>query len=89
MGLLRTIDGVVNEVFRVLDEVRPGTVVAIWPDGSVSAHRSLGFRHRVTPEGMREEPVTSFVRATELPSVREIEERLRHALNHGAPPSSL
>ena len=84
----RTIDGVVSEVFRMLQEVHLGTVIAIWPDGSVSSHRSLGFRHRVTPEGVREEPVTSFVRATELPSVREIGEKLRRVLTYGAPPSS-
>ena len=46
----RTIDGVVSEVFRMLQEVHLGTVIAIWPDGSVSSHRSLGFRHRVTPD---------------------------------------
>jgi hypothetical protein len=86
--MARTIDGVVNEVLRMLEEVRLGTVVAVWPDGSVSSHRSLGFRRRVTPEGVQQEPVTSFVRASELQSAREIQEKLRRTLTHGAPPSS-
>ena len=85
--MAKTIESVVNEIFRTLQDVRLGTIVAIWPDGSVSSHRSLGFRHRVTPEGVREEPLTSFVRANELPSVREIEAKVRRILIQDAPPS--
>ena len=40
---------VVKQVFDMLQEVRLGTVVAVWSDGGVSAHRDLGFRYRTLP----------------------------------------
>ena len=70
---------VVNRVFAMLTEMRLGTVVAVWADGGVSAHRDLGFRHRVRPEGEREEPVATFVSFTQVPSVLEIRERIKRA----------
>ncbi len=64
----------------MLAEVRPGTIVAVWQDGSVFAHRSLGFRFRTLPDGSREEPLTSFVKDVDGRSVASIDERLRRAL---------
>ncbi len=64
---------------EMLEEVRPGTIVAVWADGSVSAHRSLGFRYRTLPNGTREEPLTSFVKDLERPVLAPIEGRLRQA----------
>jgi len=60
---------VARQVFEMLAEVRLGTVVAVWRDGSVSDHRSLGFRYRTLPDGSREEPITSFVKDMEVRSV--------------------
>ncbi len=70
---------VVNRVFEVLQEVRFGSVVAVWTDGGVSSHRNLGFRYRTLPSGAREEPVATFVRSSVVPTVREIRDRILHA----------
>lgn len=70
---------VVMRVFEMLQEVRLGTVVAVWWDGGVSAHRDLGFRHRTLPSGKREEPVATFVKDNQLRSIIEIRERIKRA----------
>ena len=69
---------VVNRVYEVLQEVRFGSVVAVWTDGGVSSHRDLGFRYRTLPSGAREEPVATFVRSSVVPTVREIRDRILH-----------
>ena len=74
---------VVNRVFAMLSDMRLGTVIAVWQDGGVSAHRDLGFRYRVLPSGEREVPVTTFVSFTEVPSVIEIRERIKAAVAGG------
>ncbi len=72
-------DRIARRVLEMLEEVRPGTIVAVWADASVSAHRSLGFRCRTLPNGMREEPLTSFVKELERSALGSIEGRLRQA----------
>jgi|GEM_PF-6847121 len=73
------LDRVVLRVFEMLREVRLGTVVAVWWDGGVSAHRDLAFRHRVLPSGKREEPIATFVADGRLMSVTDIRERILRA----------
>ncbi|MEO6101196.1 MAG: hypothetical protein ABIQ34_12860 [Tepidiformaceae bacterium] len=78
-------DRIAQRVFEMLAEVRPGTIVAVWQDGAVSAHRSLGFRFRTLPDGSREEPLTSFVKGVDGRSVASIGEQLRLAVEVVAP----
>ncbi len=73
-----------STVFEALASAPLGSVVAVWPDGSVSTHRSLGFRHRKLADGRFEEPLTSFVARSESPSVWEIEDRLERAARRGS-----
>ena len=73
------LDRVVLRVFEMLREVRLGTVVAVWWDGGVSAHRDLAFRHRILPSGERETPIATFVADGGLVSVTEIRERILRA----------
>ena len=75
---------VVKQVFDMLQEVRLGTIVAVWSDGGVSAHRDLGFRFRVLPTGQREEPLTTFVADGTVPSVADIRERIKRAVGLAA-----
>lgn len=77
-GTLR-LEFVVNRVYETLTEARLGSVVAVWSDGGVSAHRDLAFRFRRLPDGSREEPVVTFVRNGSMPTVREIRDRILHA----------
>jgi hypothetical protein len=70
------LDRIVLRVFEMLREVRLGTVVAVWWDGGVSAHRDLAFRYRVLPSGQREEPIATFVADGGMVSVAEIRERI-------------
>lgn len=70
---------VVKQVFDMLQEVRIGTIVAVWGDGGVSAHRDLAFRYRTLPTGEREAPLTSFVSNGEIPSVTDIRDRIKQA----------
>ena len=70
---------VVKQVFDMLQEVRLGTIVAVWSDGGVSAHRDLGFRYRVLPNGQKEEALTTFVSDGFVPSVADIRERIKRA----------
>ena len=74
------VEDVAREVFRELQEARLGTVVAVWRDGGVSAHRHLGFRHRRLPDGSREQPLTSFVKDLRVFSVADIRARIERAL---------
>jgi len=77
---------VAKQLFEMLEEVRLGTIVAVWRDGSVSAHRSLGFRYRTLPDGSREEPMTSFVKEGEVRSVAMILTRIQRAIGIGTEP---
>ena len=77
-------DRVVTQVFTMLQEVRLGTVVAVWADGGVSAHRDLAFRHRVLPTGRRETPIATFVATNSVPSVVDIREQIKHAFGPAA-----
>lgn len=70
------LDRVVLRVFEMLREVRLGTIVAVWWDGGVSAHRDLAFRHRILPSGEREQPIATFVADGKMVSVTEIRERI-------------
>lgn len=70
---------VLRQVFDMLQEVRLGTVVAVWSDGGVSAHRDLGFRFRTLPSGRKEEALTTFIADGAVPSVTEIRERIKRA----------
>lgn len=73
------LDRIVLQVFEMLREVRLGTVVAVWWDGGVSAHRDLAFRHRVLPSGQREAPIATFVADGRMVSVTDIRERILRA----------
>ena len=68
-----------REVYELLSRSRLGTVVAVWNDGSISAHRELGFRYRSLGDGRREEPLITFVSAPELPPAWQIAERIEAA----------
>ncbi len=74
------LDRVVRQVYEMLMEVRLGTIVAVWWDGGVSAHRDLGFRQRVLPNGSRETPVVTFIADGQVPSVAEIRERIKKGI---------
>jgi hypothetical protein len=77
-------DRVVTQVFTMLLEVRLGTVVAVWADGGVSAHRDLAFRHRMLPSGVRETPLATFVASAQVPSVVDIREQIKRAVGPAA-----
>jgi len=74
------VESVSHEVFETLSHSQLGLVVAVWADGTVTAHRQLGFRDRKLENGLREAPATTFVRFSSLPSVHQIRERIEHAL---------
>ena len=77
---------VTERVSEMLADVQLGTIVAVWRDGSVSVHRSLGFRYRTLPDGTRDEPLTSFVKDIDVPSLAEIQVRVQRALGMGTAP---
>jgi hypothetical protein len=77
-------DRVVTQVFNMLQEVRLGTIVAVWADGGVSAHRDLAFRHRVLPDGRRESPLATFVATSDVPSVVAIRDQIKRAVGPAA-----
>ena len=74
-------DALSREVYELLSHSRIGTVVAVWADGTTSAHRQLGFRYRSLGGGVREEPLVTFVSSPDLPSAREIAQRIDAATN--------
>ena len=74
------VESVAREVFETLSHAQLGLVIAVWEDGSVTAHRQLGFRDRKLANGFREAPLTSFVRFSSLLSVHQIRDRIERAL---------
>ena len=76
-----TVEDVTDEASRELEAAALGTVVAVWRSGEVSAHRNLGFRHRLLPDGSREEPLTSFIKAQREFSLAELKARIEQALS--------
>jgi hypothetical protein len=69
-----------RDVYELLSRSRIGTVVAVWADGAISAHRQLGFRYRSIGNGLREAPLTPFVSSPDLPSAWQIRERIDAAI---------
>lgn len=76
-----TVEDVADEAFRELEAAALGTVLAVWRSGEVSAHRHLGFRHRLLADGSREEPLTSFVKARREFLLEEVKARIERALS--------
>jgi hypothetical protein len=75
------VDELAAAVYERLGIVDIGTVVAIWANGEITAHRHLGFRFRVLPDGKRESPVTSFVAAGIRPYIQDIAARIKAAFD--------
>ena len=76
-----TVEDVAGDVTRELEAATLGTVVAVWRSDEVSTHRHLGFCHRLLPDGSREEPLTSFVKAQRAFSLEEVTARIERALS--------
>jgi len=69
------LDALVDETLSLLGMSRRGTVVAVWPDGSTSAHEA-----NVLPDlSTTNKPLVSFVCTSQLPSRSVLLVRLRSA----------
>ena len=73
-------DEVVGRVVDGLTGAPLRSVVAVWLDGEVSAHRDLAFRFRYLPGGNREEPLATFLRNVQIRSESELRSRIERAL---------
>ena len=68
------LDALVDETLSLLGMSRRGTVVAVWPDGSMSAHQAQAL-----PDYGLARPLASFVCTSQLPSRSVLLVRLRSA----------
>jgi len=69
------------DIYEMLSGSPPGVVVALWADGTLSAHRQLGFRSRRLPDGTSEVPLAAFVSSSDPPGTTAIRARIEKGMS--------